>query len=92
MKAVCIVVKDNKISEQGYNRLVESSKQVNNDFEILNYDRRIIIDYSYYLFEFIVSGYFVITPGSCLGDSCLTCCGGFLYLAVNSPAAQFKNT
>ena len=38
MKAVCIVVKDNKISEQGYNRLVESSKQVNNDFEILKWN------------------------------------------------------
>lgn len=34
IKAVCIVVKDNKTSEQGYNRLVETSKQVGNDFSI----------------------------------------------------------
>lgn len=38
MKSVCIVVKDNKISEQGYNRLVESSKQVNNNFDILKWN------------------------------------------------------
>jgi GR25 family glycosyltransferase involved in LPS biosynthesis len=38
MKAVCIVVKGNKISEQGYNRLVETSKQVGNDFDILKWN------------------------------------------------------
>lgn len=38
MKAVCIVVKDNKISENGYNRLVETSKQVGNDFNILKWN------------------------------------------------------
>lgn len=38
MKAVCIVVKDNKISEGGYTRLIESSKQVNNDFDILKWN------------------------------------------------------
>lgn len=35
MKAVCIVVKDNKISEYGYDILVKSSKKVGNDFDIL---------------------------------------------------------
>jgi GR25 family glycosyltransferase involved in LPS biosynthesis len=35
MKAICITIKDNKISESGYNRLVESSKQVGNNFDIL---------------------------------------------------------
>ena len=34
MKSVCIVVKGNKISENGYERLVETSKQVGNSFEI----------------------------------------------------------
>jgi GR25 family glycosyltransferase involved in LPS biosynthesis len=38
IKAVCITIKDNKISENGYNRLVESSKQVGNDFDILKWD------------------------------------------------------
>jgi hypothetical protein len=38
MKVVCIVVKDNKISENGYNRLVETSKQVGNDFNILKWN------------------------------------------------------
>jgi GR25 family glycosyltransferase involved in LPS biosynthesis len=38
IKAVCITIKDNKISENGYNRLIESSKQVGNDFDILKWD------------------------------------------------------
>ena len=38
MKAVCIVVKDNKISESGYNKLVETSKQVGNEFDILKWN------------------------------------------------------
>jgi hypothetical protein len=38
MKAVCITIKDSKISENGYNRLVETSKQVGNDFDILKWN------------------------------------------------------
>lgn len=34
MKAVSIVIKDNKISELGYSKLVESSNAVGNDFDI----------------------------------------------------------
>jgi hypothetical protein len=38
IKAICITIKDNKISENGYNRLVETSKQVGNDFNILKWN------------------------------------------------------
>jgi len=38
MKAVSIVIKDNAISELGYSRLVESSKAVGNDFDIVRWD------------------------------------------------------
>lgn len=38
IKTICIVVKDNKISEQGYKNLVESSSKVQNDFEIKRWD------------------------------------------------------
>lgn len=38
MEVFAIVIKDNKISENGYNRLVESSKQVNNEFDILKWN------------------------------------------------------
>lgn len=38
MKAVCITIKGHKVSEFGYSRLVESSKQVDNDFKILMYN------------------------------------------------------
>jgi len=38
VKAICITIKDNKISESGYNRLVETSKQVGNDFNILKWN------------------------------------------------------
>lgn len=38
MKAYAIVIKDNKVSELGYSKLVESSKAVGNDFEIERFD------------------------------------------------------
>ena len=38
MKAVSIVIKDNAVSELGYSRLVESSKSVGNDFDIVKWD------------------------------------------------------
>ena len=38
MKAVSIVIKDNAISEFGYSKLVESSKAVGNDFDIVRWD------------------------------------------------------
>lgn len=38
MKAVCIVIKNNKISENGYQNLVNSSRDVGNDFEILKWN------------------------------------------------------
>jgi GR25 family glycosyltransferase involved in LPS biosynthesis len=38
MKAVCIVIKDNKLSENGYARLLETSNQVGNGFDILKFD------------------------------------------------------
>ena len=38
MKAYAIVIKANPISELGYERLVQSSKEVDNDFEIERYD------------------------------------------------------
>lgn len=37
MKAYAIVIKGNKVSMDGYDTLVESSKSVGNDFEIENY-------------------------------------------------------
>lgn len=37
MKAVCIVINGNRISETGYKNLVESSKLVQNSFEILRW-------------------------------------------------------
>ena len=38
MKAVSIVIKDNAVSELGYSRLVESSKSVDNYFDIVRCD------------------------------------------------------
>lgn len=38
MKAVSIVIKDNAVSELGYYRLVESSKAVGNNFDIVKWD------------------------------------------------------
>lgn len=38
MKTVCITIKGNKVSELGYSRLVESSKQIGNDFEVLKWN------------------------------------------------------
>jgi hypothetical protein len=38
MKAIAIVIKDNEISELGYSRLVESSKAVGNDFDIVRFN------------------------------------------------------
>jgi len=38
MKAVSIVIKNNGVSELGYSRLVESSKAVGNEFDILKWD------------------------------------------------------
>ena len=38
MKAYCITIRDNKISETGFTNLVESSGMVRNDFEINRFD------------------------------------------------------
>ena len=38
MKAYAIVINGNKVSNDGYNALVESSRSVGNDFEIENFD------------------------------------------------------
>ena len=38
MKAVSIVIKDNAVSELGYSKLVESSKSVGNNFDIVRWD------------------------------------------------------
>ena len=38
MKAYCIVIKDNELSESAYSKLVESSEKVSNDFQIERFD------------------------------------------------------
>lgn len=38
MKAYCIVIKDNELSESAYSKLVESSEKVGNDFQIEIFD------------------------------------------------------